>query len=115
MHDEAHGHGGTYGHGGARVLVHIHVDRRVEIHGHTHDEARGHGGTRILVRIWVHRDVEMQKQIEIKTQADTQASTPNKQAFWACFGKAWDQAGGTLGPGRPGGARPMPGAVEILS
>jgi hypothetical protein len=28
-------------------------------------------------------------------------SAPNKQAFWACSGKAWYQAG----PGRPGGAQ----------
>jgi hypothetical protein len=39
------------------------------------------------------------------------ASAPNKQAFWACFGKAWYQAEGALGPGRPGGARPMPRTV----
>jgi hypothetical protein len=38
-------------------------------------------------------------------------SAPNKQVFWACSGKAWYQAGGALGPGRPGGARPMPRTV----
>jgi hypothetical protein len=41
-------------------------------------------------------------------------SAPNKQAFWACFGKAWYQAGSVPGPGRPGGARPMPRTVVDL-
>ena len=43
------------------------------------------------------------------------ASAPNKQAFLACSGKAWYQAGGALGPGRPGGARPMPWKEKGIS
>jgi hypothetical protein len=47
----------------------------------------------------------------IGNQHESMISAPNKQAFWACSGKAWYQAGGALGPGRPDGVRPIPGTV----